>query len=67
VDERRRLMEEYSQRAVQLLVDADRQGWFAGGSSLESLASDHEFDILREREQFQQLLTRVKSRSAAGR
>ncbi|MEQ1906200.1 MAG: protein kinase [Pirellulaceae bacterium] len=61
-EERQQLMEQYPQRAMDLLVEAERTGWFVGGSAIESLGNDHDFDILRERKDFQALLQRVESR-----
>ncbi len=61
--QRQRLTEEYQQRAVELLTEAEQIGWFVGGSAIKSLANDHDFDILRQRDDFTQLLARVQARS----
>jgi tetratricopeptide (TPR) repeat protein len=66
-EERQQLMEHYPQRAMDLLVQAERMGWFIGGSAIKSLANDHDFDTLRERKDFQSLLQRVESRSTEER
>ncbi len=56
---RERLFLQYTSRAMELLVQADRIGWFAGGSTVRSLANDHDFDILRDRDDFKELLAKV--------
>ncbi len=61
-EEREELLQEYAQCAMELLVEAERLGWFIGGSAVESLAADRDFDVLRGRDDFQQLLKRVQTR-----
>ena len=60
--QRKQLEAMYTHRAMQLLQHAEKVGWFEGGSAVESLSRDHDFDILRNREDFQQLLQKVKTR-----
>ena len=62
-NERMRLSESYQNRAMKLLIDAEKQGWFIGGSSVKSLQNDGDFNILRDREDFQLLIRRTESRS----
>lgn len=59
--ERERLTSRYTQRAMEILVKAESVGWFQGGSAVESLTNDHDFDILRERKDFQVLLKKVQA------
>ena len=60
--QREQLVSQFSQRAMELLLQADQVGWFEGGSSVKSLSKDHDFDILRERDDFKQLLNKVRAR-----
>ncbi len=59
-DEQQRLIDRYSKRAIELLVEANDKGMFESGSSMELLATDHDFDALRNRDDFQQLLRKSK-------
>ncbi len=65
-EEREQLKSRYTERAMELLIKADSVGWFQGGSAVKSLASDHDFDILRNRPDFQQLLEKVQARFSNG-
>jgi tetratricopeptide (TPR) repeat protein len=60
--ERELIRKKYQDRAMELLIKVESLGWFAGGSAAESLTNDHDFDILRDRQDFQNLLTNVQSR-----
>ena len=61
-DAREQLKSQYAQRAMDLLVKAESVGWFTGGSAVKFLANDADFDILRDRKDFQQLLQKVQAR-----
>jgi tetratricopeptide (TPR) repeat protein len=61
-EQRVRLISQYAAQAMELLVKAEAVGWFEGGSTVKSLANDADFDILRKREDFQNLLNKVQIR-----
>jgi hypothetical protein len=62
-DEQEKHFQKYSQRAMELLIDADRKRVFDGGRALKLLTTDRDFDVLRDRPDFQQLLDRAKLRA----
>ncbi len=62
-DEQEKHFQKYSQRAMELLNDADRNRVFDAGRALKLLTTDRDFDVLRDRADFQQLVDRAKLRA----
>jgi serine/threonine-protein kinase len=61
--ERQKRVEHYQARAVELLRQADGTGFFRVGAALHGLQTEHDFDILRGRDDFKKLLQEVERRS----
>lgn len=61
--ERQGLNDRYQQRAMELLLKAEKMGQFRGGRSVKSLSNDGDFDTIRQRKDFQALQQRVKART----
>src|SRR5262249_26359488 len=59
--ERDRLAEQYALRALALLQDAEKQGWFKQSANVKRLTQDRTFDGLRQRDDFKALLKRLTS------
>jgi hypothetical protein len=53
---RARLAEQYAARAVSLLTRAHAAGYFRDRDKAKNLATDHDLDALRSREDFRELL-----------
>jgi hypothetical protein len=58
--ERQLVSDRYATRALQLLARAREAGYFQHASALAYLEKDRDFDILRPRTEFKQLLERLK-------
>jgi len=59
--ERAKLAAKYLDRAMALLIDADKDGYFKQAQGISVLQTDHDLDPLRQREDFQKLIRRLES------
>jgi hypothetical protein len=60
--ERRDLSEQFGARAVQLLGDARDRGYFTNAANLSQLATDSDWQVVRERTDFKSLLRELQSK-----
>jgi serine/threonine protein kinase len=61
-DERKRLADHYSRRAVELLRQAQGAGYFRDPARLARMKDNKDFDPLREREDFKKLLAELETK-----
>jgi tetratricopeptide (TPR) repeat protein len=62
--EREKLAAKYLERAMSLLFEAERNGFFKQAQGISLLQSDHDLDPLRQREDFQVLLRKMEDDAA---
>jgi Tfp pilus assembly protein PilW len=60
--EREKQAEEHARQAMSLLERARRAGYFATQEGIEHLKKDADLDFLRDRDDFRQLLSRLKEK-----